>query len=188
MFRITCGLFRGKKILLPDEKITRPTSTKARQALFNCLFSCDFNLLDKVVIDCFAGSGAIGLECLSRGAKHAFFIEHNPSTLKVLQNNIISCGCGQDSTIVKSFEALPLSKMHADMIFLDPPYGLLIHSMPAYLYALNQLYQKKWIAPKTYIIIETAFNEELKIEDYAIFQEKIYGNTKLSFIQLSPHL
>lgn len=83
--RIIAGKFKGKKIALPDKEITRSSKNMLREALFNIL---QFDIVDKNFVEVFGGSGSVGLEALSRGAKRVYFIEKHPSSYKVLQSNI----------------------------------------------------------------------------------------------------
>ncbi len=178
MLKIIGGRFKGAKLLLPDENITRPTSNRAREALFNCLFSLDFHTNAIHVIDGFAGSGAMGLEFLSRGAALCTFIEKAPSVQAILRSNIRKLKLEHQSLVLSNFDR---ATRPAHFIFLDPPYFEYTHEMPLYAYALEKL--KKNYLPETLIVIETDKSEKLSISSLQLLFEKIYGTIKLSFFK-----
>lgn len=179
MFKITGGQFRGTHLLLPDESITRPTSTRAREALFNCLFSLEFQMNDAVIIDGFAGSGAIGLECLSRGAAHCTFIEHNNLIQKILKANIQKLKVDHQTTILNTFDMI---KHKADFIFLDPPYFAQENGAPLYIKALHSL--KHTFKEETLLVIETDEKEIPDVPELSLIYSKVYGTVRLSFYRL----
>ena len=122
--RIIAGEFRGRPVKFPNSKLTRPTTDKVKESLFNYLVNyIDFE--DIKVCDIYAGSGSLGLESLSRGAATADFIEKNFPVFKTLENNISSLGCTKRSRIFK-MPALKFSKMQQheqyDLILADPPF------------------------------------------------------------------
>src|SRR5437764_12958528 len=137
--RIIGGTHRSRLILGPeDDRTTRPITDRVKQSLFDILTP----LLDgdAVVYDCFAGTGSMGLESLSRGAKHAFFFEPDRSALPRLKKNIQSLNVEASSTIVctdlfKYFATVPAPAEPAKLIFLDPPYRFLTER-PQHLRAL----------------------------------------------------
>lgn len=180
--RIISGKYRGKKIMAPTHEGTRPTSDRTRETIFNILLNNpSFGpkvLLNKAVLDVFAGTGALGLEAFSRGANTVTFIENSRDTLPILYNNLkvfdlpLSCVVEQDVTTLKSNPRVPF-----DLIFLDPPYhqGL---SLPA----LIQLESKGWIAKKAVILIELSKDEEVQLPSFLSLEvERVSGAAKLLF-------
>lgn len=120
--RVVAGSLRGRKIDAPRGKNTRPTTDKARQATFNALGSLGV-LEDAVVVDAFAGSGAMGIEALSRGAKHCTFIESDRAALEVLQANLEHLGLRDCSTVVRGDALGRLDQIaNATLVIADPPY------------------------------------------------------------------
>lgn len=125
--RIISGKYKGLRLLQPDRGVTRPTSDKVRQAVFNVL---EHSVLDKElkelsVLDAFAGSGALGLEALSRGAKQCLFVEKSKIIAKTLVENIRSTIKGDDNVDVKVVcqDVSKLkTKQYFDLVFLDPPF------------------------------------------------------------------
>lgn len=125
--RIIAGEFRGRKLLPPgDDSTTRPITDRAKQSLFDILTPL---LTDAVVYDLFAGTGSMGLECLSRGAAHASFYEADRSALTRLRQNITALRVEPSCTVIPGdlFRAIagPAPKRQPNLIFLDPPYRFL---------------------------------------------------------------
>lgn len=180
--RIVGGKFRGKKLAVPAHQGTRPTSDRARETLFNILFHNpnlgSSVLLGKKVLDIFAGTGALGLEALSRGAGSVSFIENDFTALKVLRENLKTF----DLPALQIFEedATHLSrspKTPFDLIFLDPPYrqNFLLPS-------LEDLYQKGWFADNAIVVMEVAKDEDIIIPSFlTLILERTSGAAKLLF-------
>lgn len=123
--RIVAGAWRGRTLIAPQGTATRPTADRVRQALFDTLLHAPWggrSVLDGVhVMDVFAGTGALGLEALSRGATHATFIEQDRAALTALRANIAAC---RAEASVLGLDALAVSPgPPAGLVFLDPPYG-----------------------------------------------------------------
>ena len=119
--RIISGLWRGKKLQSPEGKTIRPTSDKSRQALFNMLES-KTPLAGKTVLDVFCGTGALGLEALSRGAEHAFF---NDTDVRLTKTNIQALGAQKQTTLLQkqASKLTPADVATVDILFMDPPYA-----------------------------------------------------------------
>lgn len=177
MFRITGGQFKGKKLLLPPESVTRPTSTRTREALFSILFSMERALPEMHFLDGFAGSGAVGIEALSRGAQFVTFVEHDLTIQRVLRENTKSMGVNNFS-VLRRFEEV---SRKCDVIFLDPPYGLSVDGKMAYVFALEDM--DTFIDQKSLIIIETDHREDVDVEGYEVLTIKPYGLAKLTFMR-----
>lgn len=131
MMRVITGSARGRRLeTLFGEDITRPTTESVKEALFSMI---QFELEGKRVLDLFAGSGQLGIEALSRGARHCTFVENNRQALRVVENNIAHCGFTDRSNAVMS-DAVTylLRKDNFDIAFLDPPYksGLMEKCLP----------------------------------------------------------
>lgn len=164
--RIIAGLHKGRTLSAPLGKTTRPTAERVRQALFDTLMHAPWGgraLFEGChVLDAFAGTGALGLEALSRGAQYASFFETNPLALSHLRANIRSCRAESACCVLAQDVTKPPLKLPrhvhtpASLIFLDPPYysGL----AP---YALCTLFSQGWIAPRAIAVLETAHDEIL---------------------------
>ena len=117
------GELGGRKLLTPDGDDTRPTSERVREAIFNSLFSLDA-IEGARVLDAFAGSGALGIEALSRGAATAVFVESSQPALRVIRDNVETLGLGDVATVIPGQALSHLSGgLEYDLVLLDPPYG-----------------------------------------------------------------
>lgn len=122
--RIIAGQWKGKSLISPDGKEVRPTSERTREALFNILMHLPDNpLMDQPVADICCGSGALGLEALSRGAASCLFIDNAPSSLRLTQQNIQHLGAGSVSkTLQANASQLPPPPHPFSLVLMDPPY------------------------------------------------------------------
>ena len=175
--RIVAGEWRGRALIAPAGTATRPTADRVRQALFDMLLHAPWGGRDLIedahVLDVFAGTGAFGLEALSRGAAHATFVEHDRAALAALRANIAGCRAGGRATVL-AIDALAIPHGEpAGLIFLDPPYrsGLLAPTL-AHLRAADR------IVPGCLIIAETARDEPLPASD--LLAERAHGAARLS--------
>ena len=125
--RVVSGNLGGRKLVTPDGEDTRPTSDRVREAIFNSLFSLDA-IDDARVLDAFAGSGALGIEALSRGASHATFVETGRDALAALRDNLDTLQLARESRVVPGDVFAHLERTAGggdayDLVLLDPPYG-----------------------------------------------------------------
>lgn len=176
--RIVAGVWRGRALLAPVGPATRPTADRARQALFDMLLHAPWGGRETVegahVLDVFAGTGAFGLEALSRGATHATFIENDRTALAALRTNIAACRA-QDRCTVLAIDALATPSGEAGgLIFLDPPYRSELLAP-----AIDRLRAAGRIAPDALLIAETARNQPLANEA-ALLAERVHGAARLS--------
>lgn len=187
--RIVGGEFRGRALLSPKGSTTRPTSDRAREAIFNILQHASW-LRERLpeganVIDVFAGTGAMGLEALSQGAKHAIFVERDHAAARTCQDNIENFQLADRSMLMK-FDALhpvprPLYLEPRDLVFLDPPYG---KNMGAQ--TLEALARKGWLAPGAICVLEMAKKQpEPALEGFIQHDERPYGIALVRFLEWS---
>ncbi len=162
----------------------RPTSDRAREALFDILAHGRFAerpvFADARVLDAFAGTGAFGLEALSRGAAHATFIEKDRAALASLRANIAALGETKNAAVLPS-DALhpPPAAEPVSLAFLDPPYGQNLASP-----ALAALAASHWLAPNALVVVETAAREMLTPPPgLALLDERRYGAARLVFLR-----
>ena len=185
MISILAGRKKGARLSPCDSPSVRPTSQRTREALFNILAGgrLDCVLEGGFVIDIFAGSGALGLEALSRGAGKAVFIEKDPSAVRVIRRNCEILDCAEDTHILTT-DACQIASWRfdvANIIFCDAPYdsGL---SLPA----LDALNKAGGIGADTIIAVETRRKEpELSGGDFTLLDSRHYGIARLSFYKLS---
>ena len=179
--RIIAGAWRGRKLVAPKGDATRPTADRMRETLFSMLTSRLGSFEGLQVADLFAGSGALGLEALSRGAGTCLFVEQDRGAVEAIRANIIALGA-RDQARVETGSATQLRAATAplDLILVDPPY----HSGAGEV-ALDRLLRLGWIGAQTWVSLETAFNEDPKINGLAIEAERRVGKSKLSLLRLS---
>ena len=178
--RIIAGEWRGRKIVAPSGDNTRPTADRTRETLFSMLHSRLGGFEGLAVADFFAGSGALGLEALSRGAASCLFVEQEPAALKAIKANIASLGAEARSDVrAGSVLALGLPKAPLDLILLDPPYASGAGEV-----ALDKLNRLGWINEATWISLETALTEEPEIKGFEAVAERKVGKAKLTLFRL----
>jgi 16S rRNA (guanine966-N2)-methyltransferase len=179
--RIIAGEWRGRKLVAPKGEATRPTADRARETLFAMLTSRlgDFEGLQ--VADLFAGSGALGLEALSRGAAHCLFVEQDRAALETIRANITTLGAAARTRVeAGSVMALRAVTKPLDLILLDPPY-----LSGAGEVALDRLLRLGWIGPETWIALETATREDVAVKGLMLDAERRVGKGKLSLLRLA---
>ena len=153
--RIVGGELRGRPLATPKTDAIRPTTDRTRESLFNILAHAYPEATDGGrVMDLFAGTGAVGIEALSRGARHATFVENAPPALAALRANIAACRAGDSCTVVAADVLSVRPGPPADLVFLDPPYGqeLIVRAL-AHLRATGR------IAPGALIVAEAGRDE-----------------------------
>ena len=182
--RIISGDFKGKKILQPKDKQTRPLKDLTKESIFNIInHSNKFSIeLEKsYVLDLFSGTGSFGLECLSRKAKHVCFVENYIGILPILKNNLSNLKTVKNYSIIEKNILIDIDflekKEKFDIIFLDPPYKeKKIDTI------LNNLSKFKTLKPDGIIIIHRHKKEENNFPDkFKIIEEKKYGISKIIF-------
>lgn len=185
--RIVAGSLRGRPLSAPAGLAVRPTADRTREALFGIVDGGRLTggaspLPGGLVVDVFAGTGALGLEALSRGAEQAVFIERAPAALEALRGNVRTLGVAERCRIVER-DALhpPTAERPAALVLLDPPYnqGLVAP-------ALEALAAAGWIAPDTLVAVELLKVEALPVPaGLQLLDERTYGKTRLLFLRAS---
>ena len=183
--RIVGGSHRGRRLVAPPGELVRPTSDRAREALFNILSHGNFAaagspFAENPVLDAFAGTGAFGLEALSRGASAAVFIENEREALAALRRNIAALGEAERAHIVAGDATRPpRAAFVCALAFLDPPYrsGLAAASLVA-------LAATGWLAPDALIVIEVAAREDFPLAPgFSLIDQRVYGAARLVFLR-----
>lgn len=179
--RIISGKARGAKLYTLDGINTRPTLDRVKESLFNILQN---ELTDSIVLDLFAGSGALALESLSRGAKKAILCDNNIKAVEIIKKNIEKCHFEDCSSVIcmDYKKCIKNLQEQIDIVFIDPPYKLDIATD-----AINKLLENKTLKEDSIIILETDEEErELKklerIESIQIKDLRRYGRVKLIFL------
>lgn len=119
--RVVAGIARGRRLVAPKGETTRPTSDFVREAVFNSLQS-HLDLHGATVLDLFAGTGALGIEALSRGAAHATFVEHDRAAVQAITTNLEACRFSSHATVIQA-DATTAALPAVDLAFADPPYA-----------------------------------------------------------------
>ena len=175
--RIIAGQWRGRPIIAPKGDATRPTADRMREALFSMLASRLGSFEELAVADLFAGSGALGLEALSRGAASCVFVEQDRAAVDALKANIAKLGAKADVR-AQSVLALPPATKPYDLILMDPPYGTGAGAV-----ALDKLGRLGWADAATWISIETAKNETVEVDGFAAEVERVHGKGKITLLR-----
>ena len=182
--RIISGNFKGKKILLPKDKLTRPLKDLTKESIFNILKHSkllNIELESSNVLDLFSGVGSFGLECLSRGAKNVTFLESYADVLSVLKKNINNLNQQNQTKVIEkdifAENTLKLLNDKFDIIFMDPPYKE--KKLP---FLLNTITELKLLNTSGIIIIHRHKKEEDDLpKEFKLILEKNYGISKIIF-------
>jgi 16S rRNA (guanine966-N2)-methyltransferase len=178
--RIIAGQWRGRKLGAPAGEATRPTGDRARETLFSML-SSRLGAFDGLSVgDFFAGSGALGLEALSRGAGSCVFVENDRDALAALRGNAQALGVRAD---IRAQSVLTLGPAPAplDLLLLDPPYG-----SGAGAVALERMQRLGWIGPASWISLETGAGEHVAVKGLDAAVERRVGKSRLTLLRLAP--
>lgn len=176
--RIVGGQFRGRALASVGKGDTaahlRPTSDRVREALFNALsHRADFDFDRARVLDLFAGTGALGLEALSRGAAYALFVDNGTKARSLLRDNIALLGVGEATAMLRRDAARlgPCSDAPFTCVFADPPYGMGLAPK-----ALSAIAEGGWLASGALVVVEENAGVALPI-GYELLDERSYGDT-----------
>jgi 16S rRNA (guanine966-N2)-methyltransferase len=156
MARVIAGEAGGRRLAVPDGRNTRPTSDRAREGLFATIVSLTGSLAGARVLDLYAGSGAVGLEALSRGAEHVLLVESGSRAARVIRDNIEAIGLAGAEVLTDRTERVLAKNPDSgpyDVVFADPPYALAGDEVSA---MLNALVKQGWLAPGALVIVERA--------------------------------
>jgi 16S rRNA (guanine966-N2)-methyltransferase len=179
--RIIAGQWRGRNLVAPEGQATRPTADRVRETLFSMLVSRIGDFEGLAVADLFAGSGALGLEALSRGAATCVFVENDAAAIRALRTNVANLRAqAQCDVRASSVLALGPAKAPLDLVLLDPPYGTGAGAV-----ALEKLIRLGWVGEATWVSLETAFNEEPMIKGLDAVADRKVGKARLTLFRLS---
>lgn len=177
--RVISGEWRGRKLLAPKNDATRPTADRTRETLFSMLASRVGSFEGLHVADLFAGSGALGIEALSRGAEHCLFGEQDRDALDVLKKNLATLGASARADVrAGSVLALGPARRSFDLILLDAPYETGAGSV-----ALDKLNRLGWIGADSLVSIETSGNETVEVAGFEVDTERKVGKAKLTLLR-----
>ena len=170
---------------VPGQRV-RPTSGLVRQALFNVLRGL---MEDAIFVDLFAGTGSVGLEALSHGARQVYFVENEPRALQVLRANIAHCAMAERATVINGTLPQALRNLgesvQADVLFLDPPYASDLGEQTLQVVGTGRV-----LKPPGMVVWQHAARRPAPglVERLSLWQSRRYGNTQLSFYTLDTRL
>jgi 16S rRNA (guanine966-N2)-methyltransferase len=178
--RIISGQWRGRRLISPDTNQTRPTADRVKESVFNILQT---RLQDASILDCFSGTGNLGLEALSRGAKHAHLIEQNKQAKQIIEQNCEQFKAKERSTIIQGdffdvIQQLNKNNVVFDVIFVDPPYEQGLQQK-----TLKVLSESNCVIKETIIVVEHKTTTQLPQNAGELIkkQTRKYGMTSVSF-------
>ena len=176
--RIISGQWRGRPLVAPAGLATRPTADRTRETLFSMLTSRLGGFEGLRVADLYAGSGALGLEALSRGAAHATFVDHDRVAIAAIDANIASLGCAERCEVRAMSAARLPTGLAFDLVFADPPYGA--GSGTAVVAAVAQ---SDWLAPGGWMAVETARDETVDPGPFTLDATRAVGRAQLTLLR-----
>ena len=183
--RIIGGTLKGRKLATIRGTIIRPTADRLREAIFNILAD---RVERSVVLDLFAGTGALGIEALSRGAHSAVFVDNSDSAIAILKKNVRYCAIQENATIIKwdilkNLKSIKSFDPAFDLVFLDPPYN-----KDCIKPVLKTLYRNGALEKGACLVIEHSDTEPVprELPVFNITDERRYGRTLVSFLLYEP--
>jgi len=192
--RIVGGSLRGRRLAAPPGNAIRPTSDRAREGLFNRLvhgaFSNDgtSSVAGASVLDAFCGTGALGLEALSRGAAHATFLDRDPAAILCTSENIEALGVVAQTIVLRGDattppQAPPRASASCDLIFMDAPYAQAVSGT-----ALEALAAAGWMKPGALCVCETKTGDHAPDEapGFTVLDSRTYGKAQFTFLRYDP--
>lgn len=178
--RIITGIYRGRRLLSPKDLSIRPTSDRVKEAIFSMISD---NIPQAVVLDLFAGTGSLGLEALSRGAKHCYFVDNDRESVKLIKANIAHCRAENESTVLVGDYKYALSRIKEpiQLAFLDPPYESSVLGE-----ALLKLGKESYMAPGGLVVTEHSHKVIMPeiIGSLEKMKEKYYGHIHVTIYKV----
>ena len=186
--RIISGKFKGLKLYSPSNLEVRPTSDRLKESLFSILSTTkyDVDIINSNVIDICTGTGALGIEALSRGAKNIYFVDNEQNSLDIVRKNLSKIKFSNDEKanikIIKADAKKPFKNINIifNIVLIDPPYNSNIFHT-----CLQNLKEENLIDFKSHIFLETSKKEVLELEGFEVLDIKLYGKSKLTILKLS---
>ena len=180
--RVISGEYRGRRLKEPADNSVRPTTDKVKESVFNII---QFDIEGRNVLDLFAGTGQLGIECLSRGAKSVTFVDKSRDSLSLVKENLRLCGAEGRVVCSDSLDFLKCCRTKYDLIFLDPPYSTeLLNKSLEIIYSVDILSESGIIICES--MRDTALFEMKK--PYYLKKEYLYGKIKLSVFSRETEL
>jgi 16S rRNA (guanine966-N2)-methyltransferase len=183
MMRVVGGRLKGRNLASPSTQQIRPTADRLRESLFNILaHAYDNPVADARVLDLFAGTGALGIEAVSRGAKFTLFVDNGAEARALLRNNIEALGLGGITKVYRR-DATNLGSAHPvepfSLVFLDPPYRMQLADK-----ALVSLREGGWLMPGALVVVEEAKAAAFTAPSgYEELERRVYDDTEFVFLR-----
>ncbi|MFO7952113.1 MAG: 16S rRNA (guanine(966)-N(2))-methyltransferase RsmD [Bacillota bacterium] len=179
--RVIAGTAKGIRLKTPKGNEVRPTADKVKEAFFSIIGN---QVIEAIFLDLYAGSGAIGIEALSRGADQCFFVEIKKENVKLIQENLSKTGVANHASLIKGdaqniIPELARDNLKADLVYLDPPYAFTELAE-----VINAIEQTELLKDNGLLIIEHDFRNRQWINNFNVSGQKKYGDTCLTFIKL----
>jgi 16S rRNA (guanine966-N2)-methyltransferase len=181
--RVVGGRLKGRNLAAPSSRDIRPTADRLRESLFNILIHAyDNPVLDARVLDLFAGTGALGIEAVSRGAKFALFVDNGAEARALMRNNVEALGLGGVTKVYRR-DATHLGPAHPvepfSLVFLDPPYAKGLAEK-----ALVSLRDGGWLRPAALLVVEEATTAAFRAgEGFEELERRAYDETEFVFLR-----
>jgi 16S rRNA (guanine966-N2)-methyltransferase len=181
--RVVGGRLKGRNLASPSSRDIRPTADRLREALFNILIHAyDDPLADARVLDLFAGTGALGIEAVSRGAAFALFVDNGAEARALLRNNVEALGLGGVTKVYRR-DAANLGPAHPlepfSLVFIDPPYRMKLAEQ-----ALGSLHDGKWLTPAALVVVEEAKAAGFAApHGFTELERRAYDDTEFTFLR-----
>ncbi|MFZ7121162.1 MAG: 16S rRNA (guanine(966)-N(2))-methyltransferase RsmD [Eubacteriaceae bacterium] len=178
--RVITGIAKGKRLINPKDNRIRPTTDRIKESLFNIINPF---VNDSIFIDCFSGTGAIGVEAISRGAKEVYFIDNHNESIGIVRKNLQITDFRDKSKIlqmdiISAISELSSKSVKADIIFMDPPYNLDIITSILTEISINNILKDEG---KIIVEHDKDYSPQEIINDFIIYDIRKYGNTSVSF-------
>lgn len=181
--RVVGGRLKGRNIASPTTQAIRPTADRLRESLFNILIHAyESPIADARVLDLFAGTGALGIEAVSRGAKFTLFVDNGSEARALLRNNVEALGLGGVTKVYRR-DAADLGPAHPvepfSLVFLDPPYRMKLAEK-----SLNSLRDGGWLTPGALLVVEEAKDAAFAVpEGFEELERRAYDDTEFTFLR-----
>lgn len=185
--RVVGGRLRGRNIVAPASRDIRPTADRLRESVFNILMHAYGDPIEGArVLDLFAGTGALGIEAVSRGATFTLFVDNGAESRALLRNNVEALGLGGVTKVYRR-DATDLGPAHPvepfDLVFLDPPYGMGLAEK-----ALASL-RDGWLTPEALLVVEESKAAAVAAPDgFSELERRAYDDTEFVFLRYQPNV
>lgn len=184
MIRVVAGSAGGRRLVVPTGSSTRPTSDRVREAMFSTLTTLLGGWDDASVLDLYAGSGALGIEALSRGAHRCVFVENDRRAVDAIERNLAGTGLDGGSVVRSDVARVvaELAEAPFDLVLLDPPYSL---AAPDLVAVLSSLAGNRWLALDAVLAVERSSREPAPSwpSGTSLLRERRYGETRLWYLR-----